>query len=199
MQKLISTLKTFSPGPAPVSPIPGETAELKALRLTNLWRRWTEWGSPFAAAPGTLDESAKVSISGSGDTPQIRVITALTRTLQIRSLPDVEWLYVRRLAIDPFKPPAWQTHPWPLEAARVYEFRMFSRDQSAPRREDVKALLGHMGFAPMKLSLLKRNIRLPGRPTSLSLWYGMGQWLHPRSIVTIDDPFYFEEVREVIP
>jgi len=205
LRSLATDLSKLIPGQAPPSqPIPNETDEIRQLRLQNLWRRWLEWGSPFATSPsGKVDEVAisQVQISGEGedDPTRVRFIAHLGHRLQLASPPGMWWVYVKQLdGIDYRGDIRIHVQPHRLSPGSFYEFRLFTREKSAPTREDVKRRLGEMGFAPMKLALLKRNIRLPGKPSSLAMWYGIGQWLYPSTVVTVEDPFYFEQVREVV-
>jgi hypothetical protein len=110
------------------------------------------------------------------------------------------WVFVKKLdTIDYAGDIHINIRPHHLEPGSFYEFRILTREKAAPTREDVKRRLGEMGMTPMKLSLLKKNIRLPDRPSSLSMWYGLGQWLYPSTVVTVEDPFYFEQVQEIVP
>jgi hypothetical protein len=205
MKVLVESLKALTPGQAPPSePLPNETADIKNLRLQNLWRRWVEWGSPFATAPGgSIDEAAlaKTRIAGEDeeDPTRIRFIGRLQNRIRLVNPPGMWWVFVKPLDITFDDGVRLNVEPHALEPGGFYEFRLLVRDKTAPNRAEVKARLGAMGFAPMKLHLLKRNIRLPNRPSSLSMWYGMGQWLHPSTVVTVEDPFYFEQVKEVSP
>jgi hypothetical protein len=201
---LTKRLQSLSPGEAPpIEPLPNETAEIKSLRIQNLWRRWNEWGSPFSTSPqGTIDTMAmaNVQISGTGDEEtRIRFIGRLASTIRLVNSPGMRWLMVKRLSVEYDGDIRIHVEPHRLDPGHFYEFRILSRDKSAPDRDTVKHRLGEMGWAPMKLSLIKRNIRLPNRPSSLSMWYGMGQWLAPSTVVTVEDPFYFEQVHEATP
>jgi hypothetical protein len=67
-----------------------------------------------------------------------------------------------------------------------------------PSRDDVKRGLVTMGFAPMKLSVMKRNMRIPGRAgASLSLWYGIVAWERGDTAVTTSDPFFFLNINPI--
>jgi hypothetical protein len=205
MQAIIQSLQSLSPGSAPPSePLAGEDITLKTLRLMNLWRRWLEWGSPFATSPhGMVDERAlaNMTIAGSDEAEptRLRFVGRVHRRLALSNPPGMWWVFVKKLALDYLSDVQLQAKPFQLLPGRCYEFRVLARDKSAPHREDVKNLLASMGFAPMKLTLLRRFIRLPNRPSSLSMWLGMGQWLHAPSVVTVEDPFYFEQVKEIAP
>lgn len=205
LQVLVQALRSLTPGdPPPSEPLPNETPDLKTLRLQNLWRRWSEWGSPFATGPsGSIDDLAlaKVQVAGEDedDPTRVRFIAHLDRPIRLANPPGMWWVYVKPLQVGYADGIRIQVEPHRLDPGAFYEFRILVRDKTAPSRQDVKGRLGAMGFAPMKLQLLKRHIRLPNRPSSLSMWYGMGQWLHPSTVVTVEDPFYFEQVKEIAP
>lgn len=187
-------------GKPPIEPELGETPSMKQLRLKNLWTRWKEWGSPFATAPMSVSGTNaldKVRVGGV-EGYRMRFIGRLSHAMPVMNTGKMTWLYIKRLVVDPFAELTLsRMKPWKLEPGKTYEFRLLARDRSAPRAEDIKKRLGEMGFAPMKLSALKHNIRLPRRPTSLSLWFGIGQWMHSPSVVTVEDPLYFEEVQDI--
>jgi len=204
LQVLVRSLQAFTPGAPPTEPLPGETPDLKTLRLQNLWRRWSEWGSPFSTGPGGgIDELAmsKVQISGEGDSDptRLRFIGHLDTRIRLVDPPGMQWVFVKPIHLGYDDDIRLRVEPHRLNPGAFYEFRVLVRDKTAPNRSEVKRRLGAMGFAPMKLHLLKRNIHLPNRPSSLSMWYGMGQWLHPSTVVTVEDPFYFEQVKEIAP
>jgi len=205
IQVLIRALKAFEPGAPPTEPLPNETPDIKTLRLQNLWRRWSEWGSPFSTSPGggAIDDLAmsKVQVSGEGDSDptRIRFIGHLDARIRLENPPGMQWVFVKPIHLGYDEPIRINVEPHQLNPGAFYEFRVLVRDKTAPTRHEVKRRLGAMGFAPMKLHLLKRNIRLPNRPSSLSMWYGIGQWLHPSTVVTVEDPFYFEQVKEIAP
>ena len=163
--------------------------------VVDLWRRWREWGSPFVDGPG------QVRIAGDSDPGlRVRFVARLVRPISLNDAPGMRWLFVKRLAFSAFSELSYRLIPHPLTEGRTYEFRFLSRAKSTPTREAVKEALGEMGFLPMKLVALKRNMRLPGRPgASLTLWYGIGQWNRADSVIIADDPFAFENVAEVPP
>jgi hypothetical protein len=205
LQVLVRTLRALTPGAPPTEPLPNETPDLKTLRLQNLWRRWSEWGSPFSTSPGgAIDDLAmsKVQVSGESedsDPTRIRFIGHLDARLRLENPPGMQWVFVKPIHLGYDDAIRINVEPHRLDPGAFYEFRVLVRDKTAPTRHEVKKRLGEMGFAPMKLHLLKRNIRLPNRPSSLSMWYGIGQWLHPSTVVTVEDPFYFEQVKEIAP
>lgn len=165
--------------------------------VKDLWRRWREWGSPFVDGPG------QVRVSGSEESTgglRVRFVAILRRAISLNDAPGMRWLFVKRLAFSAFSELSYRLVPHPLTEGRTYEFRFLSRAKSTPTRETVRAALAEMGFLPMKLVALKRNMRLPGRPgASLTLWYGIGQWNRADSVIIADDPFAFENVAEVPP
>lgn len=157
--------------------------------ITELWRRWTEWGSPFAqGAP---------AVSGDG-TFCFRFIAQLVNPLTISDKPAMKWLYVRPLTMNPFSDLDFNLQPLKLRRDGTYELRFLSRASSMPTREDVKNGLATMGFAPLKLSVMKRNMRIPGRAgASVSLWYGIAIWEKGNTVITRDDPFFFLNANEI--
>ncbi len=171
--------------------------QVMKLPVVDRWKRWVEWGSPFATTPGHL-----VSVSGEDDNTisRVRFVATLNRTLVPQNLRDMSWMFIRRLAIDPFADLNFQLVPFSLRREGFYEFRFFSRLKSNPTKDDVKKAMADMGFSPMKLNMLKKNMRIPHRArVSVSMWLGIGKWSAPNSVVTSEDPFFFESMREVQP
>jgi hypothetical protein len=200
--------------PTPGTPPPtqqgvDESAEIRQMRLVNMWIRWVEWGSPFATGPqGDVDREALAAARVAGvslaDVEKLggyrtRFVGRLERPIEPREPPGMRWVLARKLSIDPFAVLDWKLPPYKLKTRAFYEVRLLARDKSAPTKDAVKTLMGRMGFAPMKLSLMKRHVKLPKRPASLSVWVGIGQWLYPDSLVTVEDPFWFEQVKEIVP
>ena len=171
-----------SASPMPSAPDPVEVVK-------DLWRRWREWGSPFASGPG------QVRIAGEEDATRARFVATLTRPISLNDVAGMRWLFVKRLAFSAFADLSYKLTPFPLQQGVTYEFRFLARAKSNPTRDAVKHGLAEMGFLPMKLVALKRNMRLPGRQgASLTLWYGIGQWAKADSVIIADDPFAFENV-----
>jgi hypothetical protein len=202
-----STLASLIPGqPAPTEALPNETDHIRQLRIQNLWRRWLEWGSPFATTPGGgVDEQAiaNVQISGEEDnTTRIRFLGHLSHRIQLLSPPGMWWTFVKKIEGIDYNNDQIQQGIIPersLHPGSFYEFKVYVREKGAPNRTAVQNKLREMGFSPMKLALLKKNIRLPNKPSSLAAWYGFGQWLYPHTLVTVIDPFFFEQVKEITP
>lgn len=170
--------------PATLDPI-----EMVKAALVELWTKWKEWGSPFAEGPTT---------SGEGNASYARFVGILTRPIILNDLPGVRWLFVKRLKFSTLGDLSNKANPFPLRHGAYYEFRFLARSKANPTRDEVKKGLADMGFAPMKLMAIKRNMRLPGRGgASLALWYGVGKWLKGDSVVVSDDPFCFENLEEV--
>lgn len=171
-----------------------DSVEAIKAALVDLWRRWKEWGSPFAMGP-----SQSVQTSGQETRTRLRFVGQLHQALSLNDVPGLlRWLFVKRLGVPTFTDLSLAYKPHPLVHGHVYEMRFLSRAKSEATKEAVKKGLGAMGFLPMKLFALKRNMRMPGRPgASLTLWYGIAQWGNVDSLVVGDDPFFFEDVREV--
>jgi hypothetical protein len=167
------------------------------VAVPDRWKRWVEWGSPFATSAAYL-----TNVSGEEESTitRFRFVATLTKTVKPQNLPDMSWVFIRRLAMDPFKDLSFQLTPYQLQRGAFYEFRFFSRQKSNPSKESVKETLAKMGFSPMKLNLLKKNMRIPRRGNvSVNMWLGYGKWSAPNSVVTTEDPFFFESVKEVSP
>lgn len=173
----------------PAEPVQADPKVAQEARIKELWQRWVEWGSPFATGPRTSGEREPLI--------RVRFFGNLLRPITATNRPGMVWLLVHRMRSNPLADLKLQGRPWELRQGQTYEFRFLAREKSAPTRDAVRAGLVAMGFAPMKLLAIKKNMRLPRRPTSLTLWYGVGQWAKPNSVVTRDDPFFFEEVKEV--
>lgn len=173
----------------PAEPVQADPRVAQEARIKELWQRWVEWGSPFASGPRTSGESEPLI--------RVRFFANLLHPITTQNQPGMTWLLAHRMRTNPLADLKLQGRPWELRQGQTYEFRFLAREKTAPTRDAVRAGLVAMGFAPMKLLAIKKNMRLPRRPTSLTLWYGVGQWVKPNSVVTRDDPFFFEEVKEV--
>jgi hypothetical protein len=170
----------------PETPIAADPTQF----IVDLWRRWAEWGSPFAQGP---------QVSGEGDN-RFRFVARLKKAIRVRDLPGQTWLYIRRLSIPAFGGEDFRGRPFKVLPNKYYEFRVISRDKSTPTREEVKKALVAMGFAPMKLASLKRHMRVPFRPNvSATLWTGFAQWGRGKSVIVSEDPLFFIDLKEVIP
>lgn len=186
-----------SQAPSPVSPAPSPSGPaLVAKALTELWTKWKEWGSPFASGPMTVSGEESVD-----DNPlRFRILARLDRPIALNDTPYMRWLFVKALSVPLLSADlAFQSNPHPLKPGRLYEIRFLSRAKSNPTRDSVKQSLTDMGFQPLKLLAIKRNMKLPNRPASLTLWYGMAVWNRADSVIVHDDPFFFETVKEIRP
>lgn len=186
--------------------MPDDPSEIREQRILLLWTKWVEWGSPFALSPrGDVDRAALDSVQIAGDisdaptSTRVRFVGRLQHALEPSNPPGMRWMFARRLTVDPFATLDWNAPPSMLRNKAFYEMRMLVREKTAPSRETVKHLLAATGFAPAKLTLLQKNIRFPGRPASLAAWVAIGQWLYPDSVTTVEDPFWFERVKEIAP
>ena len=193
--------RTTSAGPekAMLSRLSTEMADAMShpLPIADRWRRWVEWGSPFATSAAHL---TNVSGEEEPNITRFRFAATLTRALKVTNLADMSWVFIRRLALDPFNDLKFQLTPFKLKRGAFYEFRFFSRAKANPTKDSVKATLDTMGFSPMKLVLLKKNMHIPHRSSvSVRMWLGIGRWTAPNSVVTNEDPFFFESLKEVQP
>lgn len=148
------------------------------------------------------------------DPPSLyRFFGRLERAIAPQDGPELAWIYARRSAIDVFselsgslRSPAGgeeneneaQKELFELVTDGDYELRFLARRKAQPTRESTLTDLRKMGFEPEKFMLLKRDMRLPGKPgASNALWYARAKWTKPSSYVSMEDSFYFEDVKPV--
>jgi hypothetical protein len=185
---------------APYEESQGEPAYEESYEEPSYDEGYEESGESYNAFPDDSGEglpqeeelSSLAETSGVGVT--YRFAGKLERMINATDMPGGAWSYIYRLAFDPFKDMSYRVHPWPLKRAQGYELRFLSRDKAFGTRESVIQGLSAMGFKVYKLFNLKEHIRLPGRSASLTMWTGLVQWKKPNSIITHDDPFFFETV-----
>ena len=117
----------------------------------------------------------------------------------------VRWLYAQALTTDmatasdigKFR---LKLEAYPLEKGALYETVFLSRERSQPTRQIVEEHLDEMGFFIEALTCIQRDMRLADRPgVSTALWFGLLEWTAPPSVVTEDDPFYFERLTKIAP
>jgi len=129
---------------------------------------------------------------------RFRFLGRLEETIQIAEHPAISWLYLQGIAFDAIGDlTRLEVFPHQLRAGELYEMRFLSRISKTERknREVLFEQLKEMGWDTMKLSALKRNIRLPGNSgASVTSWYGFARWTGPMSYITDEDPLYFEDV-----
>jgi hypothetical protein len=125
-----------------------------------------------------------------------RVTAKLSQPIAARNLPGLWWRSIHKLALDPTESVPFHVTPQRLLRGKTFDMRLLSRDKTAAQRGDVVALLQHMGFDPVDALLVRRNLRVPGRPgTSLSEWLAVGTWIRPDSYSTADDPLLFLDAK----
>lgn len=185
-----SSLNMLLTGPAGAEVVP--TPEV----LNDLWKKWKEWGSPFASGPPTATSTSGIH---DDDPLRFRVLARLDRPIALDDRPGMRWLFVKALSFPFLSDLTYQSNPHTLHQGALYELRFLSRAKSNPTRDSVKQSLVEMGFRPVKLLAFKRNMKLPRRPASLTLWYGMAIWDRADSVIVNDDPFFFETVKEIRP
>ena len=128
-----------------------------------------------------------------------RFVGDLTRAVQVHQQDKMRWTYARRIALDTTrdinKDFRLKLVSFELEPETVYEAVFVSRDRSQPTRQIIEQHLNEMGFIAVKLAALHRDKRIEARSAaSVSVWFGLLQWDAPPSVVTEDDPFYFEDL-----
>jgi hypothetical protein len=129
-----------------------------------------------------------------------RFIGKLNHPINILNTDLVRWIYQHQIHADfnPFEEKDDKFFPFNLETGKVYDLQFLARMRAQPTRNAICETLALMGFKPIKIIALKRNMRIPGRPnTSITRWYGIAEWSGPDSYISSEDPLYFENVRKV--
>lgn len=159
------------------------------VALLDVLERWT-----FRDV--ILDQSVRPDSSVLGSR-RYRFVAKIEDPIEIRDTPMVRWIYVHLSPLDLHSEPADRIpiKPFRLEAKKTYALRFLSRMKAQKTREEVCELLAYMGFAPSKVTGLRRNMRIAGRPNvSMTRWYGLGEWQKANSYVVEEHPFIFEDV-----
>lgn len=165
---------------------------------------------PIAPADWTSPQDLDVTrIFASGPPTLVRFFGRLTQPIVPTDGPEVAWLFAERAGFDVYAEIRGDEAlvPHELVAGNGYGFRLVSRMRAQQSRAAVvHALTELMGFDHLHLTALKRDMRLPGRPgASDMLWYGRARFapknMAPgaKSYLTIEDPFFFQDVQEITP
>ena len=128
-----------------------------------------------------------------------RFLGRLARPIRVRNQDDARWTYARKLKMDALATDLrFKLTPFSLVPGKLYECRFLSRMRTQPTRAMVENDLSEMGWDSLHLSALRSDTKIPGRTNaSVTLWFGIMIWDGPESMVSEDDPFYFEDVVEV--
>lgn len=129
----------------------------------------------------------------------------LDRPISLRNTESVTWGLAHRFKTwDPYENIRRYTIKYfRLITGVTYEIRFLVRAlPGKSSRESVESELREMGglgnqrgWNPHRLTAVKKNMRMPGRSAAdVTLWLGLATWLGPKSYITGDDPFYFEDV-----
>ena len=126
-----------------------------------------------------------------------RFVAKVETPIAIQDTPFLRWVFVHLSPLDLHAEPQKRIpiKPFRLLSGKVYAMRFLSRMKAQKTREEVSELLAYMGFAPIKVTGLRRNMRVEGRPNiSMTRWYALGEWQKADSYVLEEDPFIFEDV-----
>ena len=131
----------------------------------------------------------------------IRSLTFLGRLRQpiaIRNTKSVTWAITHRFTTwEPYEDVSRYTVKYfRLLTGTTYELRFLSRAlPGKASRENVTDDLRAMGWAPERLTSVKKNTRIPKRSAAdMTLWLGIARWTKAKSYTTGEEPFYFENV-----
>ena len=128
-----------------------------------------------------------------------RFIANITKRLELHQQRGaVRWLFAQALDTDvtrDIRNFRMQLEAFDLEPGMLYEALFLSRERSQPTRQIVEEHLSEMGFIIHSLTCIQRDLRRADRPgVSIALWFGLLEWDAPESVVTEDEPFYFESL-----
>jgi hypothetical protein len=143
---------------------------------------------------------SEVALDESADSGAIvRFIGKLTRPIETHDTDSLRWSHVSPVPFDLFGSMRLSVYPFRLMQGATYGLWLVARMRAHEKRVDVQASLEREGFQIVKLSELKNNTRLPGRPgASVSFWYALGVWTKPSSYINTEYPFYFEGATEIV-
>jgi hypothetical protein len=129
-----------------------------------------------------------------------RFIGEIERPLVLQDTQILRWARVERIgAVDVFGELEYRLKPLEVKTGEMYELLFIARTKSHRTRKDVLKALEDMRFEVSALSLLKKDMRVPGYPgASAGLWFGFAFWRGPESYVNADDAFVFECVEPAI-
>ena len=129
----------------------------------------------------------------------VRFVGSLSRPIETRDTESLSWSHVSPVPFDLFGSMRLSVYPFRLMQDATYGLWLVARMRAHEKRGDVQAALEREGFRILKLSELKNNTRLPGRPgASVSFWYALGVWTKPSSYINTEFPFYFEGATEIV-
>lgn len=127
-----------------------------------------------------------------------RFIGDLKQAVMLHQKDAMQWTFARPLSVDvgrSIRTFRLRLEAFELEPGTLYEALFLTRERSQPTRAIVEQHLSEMGFIPIKLVSLQDDIRLDTRPdTSVAIWFGLLEWDAPASVLTEEDPFYFEDL-----
>jgi hypothetical protein len=132
-----------------------------------------------------------------------RFIGRLGREVLAVDTDRVRWLSVRPIGFDAFRPvedlSRMPLTAFSLEPERPYEMRIVSRVKAQPTRRQVEEALTSMGWSVARTMLVEPSLRPRGSTLTVAIWYGEGTWDRGASVVTPDDPFYFDALAALAP
>lgn len=149
-----------------------------------------------------VDKTPDKVLQKAPDSPamRLRFVGRLTHAVTPTDTTLIHWDLSEPLVIDPYRAaphlPGAPVVPFVLETGVLYETRFVSRVKARPTSEDVADALDEMGFDVRELIHLTHAEDALG---NLSIWFGRVVWDGPMSVVTPNDPFYFEQLVKLGP
>lgn len=166
------------------------------------------WGPDVVYVVDDNDDWPEDIFAGSSASSQagvIRFAAIVTQPTSVNDLECLRWRLMRKLRVSPYSGLVLVSQPFKTLNKSFYDLKFLSLDRPTttreghPTREHVVAGLQKLGFQPCALMVVKRNVRLPGRPNmSLTEWIAFAQWTKPADVIADDRPFHFEDIKECV-
>lgn len=149
---------------------PVKTSELlRALELADFHR--ISLDADYMS--GADDEPGPMPPRGLGPGWGVRFVGVLGSRATAIDAGPVRWRTIHRLSVDPYPSFEGRTairgEEVPLAAGKTYEARVYVNERAFPTLGlGWRHLQTHVGLVPLKMALLRRNVRLPGIPSGPS-------------------------------
>ena len=204
MLALAAPPEGVDPGYVPVAGVlhPGtyliEIASPRPIEQDELTLQLTAWTFKDVILDQSSHDPARLRAKAAPiGAKHYRFVAKVETPIAIQDTSFLRWVFVHLAPLDLHAEPQKRIpiKPFRLLSGKVYAMRFLSRMKAQKTREEVSELLAYMGFSPIKVTGLRRNMRVEGRPNiSMTRWYAIGEWQKADSYVLEEDPFIFEDV-----